>query len=224
MGPGLTAAVLALLAHGDPAPPSSEPSEDPGARTGFSLGFAFEPRVGSYRAVDDTLRDYGFVPVGSPVLLTYGLRGRVWTEGGWVLGGAMSYGFAKRESSDNPVPTTMTRIETMASAGHQLGAGFDVTLDAGFAVHGLSVGSTVQGGALIYMGPALQPRVGWVPPLRGAFFRVVVGYSILFPLNEPHSQPLWEDDFRQLPIHAFLFGIESGFELLRPQWHWRGRR
>ena len=218
MGPGLLLSSQLLL-----GPQGAPETERPSPATGFSLGFAFEPRVGSFRALDDRLRDYGFVPVRSPVLLTYGLRGRVWTEGGWVFGGAMSYGFAKRDSSENPVPTTMTRIESMVSAGHQLGAGFDATLDAGFTVHSMSVGSTDQGGALVYMGPAIQPRVGWVPPLRGSFLRLAVGYSIMFPVNRPHDQVLWEEEFRQMPIHAFLFGVESGIQLFRRQWQWRQR-
>ncbi len=222
MGPGLLLTAQ-LLAFGEPAPdpPCSEDCEP--RRLGFSLGFAFEPRIGSYRALDGRLRDYGFVPMRSLVFLTYGLRGRFWTSKGWIAGGSMSYGFAKRESADNPVPTTMTRIETSISGGHQLGAGFDATLDAGFAVHSLSVGSTDQGGALVYMGPVLQPRVGWVPPIPVSFVRLAVGYSIMLPVNRPHQQVLWEEEFRQMPIHSFLFGIESGIAPWRRQWRWRER-
>lgn len=219
MGPGLFLAAQLLM-----APEGALPADEHrGPATGFSLGFAFEPRLGSYRALDDRLRGYGFGPVRSPVFLTYGLRGRVWTGRGWVFGGAMSYGFARRDAGENPVPTTMTRIETMALAGHQLGAGFDATVDVGFSVHSMSVGSTDQGGALVYMGPALQPRLGWVPPIRGSFLRLAVGYSVMFPVNQPHDQVLWEEGFRQMPIHAFLFGIESGIQLYRRQWRWRDR-
>lgn len=209
-------------AAGDEAQATVEAAARP--KSGFSIGFAFEPRIGSFQAVDGTLEDYGFAPVGSPVLLTYGLRARVWTPAGWMLGGAMSYGFAAREARDNPVPTTINRVETMVSAGHQLGLGFDVSFDAGFSVQSMSVGSPAQGGALVYMGPAVQPRFGWVAPIDWTYLRVIVGYSAMFPVGRPHDQPLWEAEFRQLPIHSFLLGLEMGFHMGRPEWRWGQRR
>jgi len=210
-----------------PAAKGAVPDERPTAsdsqvrRPGFSLSFAFEPRVGNYGALDGKLRDYGFTEFGTPVLLTYGLRGRVWSSSGWLVGGSMSYGFAKRQVPMNPVPTTLSRIETALSVGRQLGAGFDFTFDLAFAVHNLTVGSLAQGGALTYMGPAMQPRVGYTI-LRGpSFLRATLGYSAQLPIGAPHAQPLWGDSFRVPVIHAFIFGIESGFGSGVPRW--RGR-
>jgi len=192
--------------------------QPPKSRPGFSLSFAFEPRIGNYSTLDGKLNDYGFAAFGAPVLLTYGLRGRVWLDSGWLFGGSMSYGFAQRRVTTNPVPTTLSLIETAVSFGHQLGAGFDITLDLAFAVHNMTTGSPVQGGALTYMGPAVQPRFGYTI-LRGpSFIRLTLGYSAQFPLNRPHQQPLWGDSFRVPVIHALLVGIESGFGSGVPRW------
>ncbi len=189
-----------------------------GARPGFSLSFAFEPRVGNYNVLDGKLQTYGFSEFGAPLLLTYGLRGRVWLGSGWLLGGSMSYGFAQRRIEANPVPTTLSLIETALSLGHQLGAGFDLTLDLAFAVHNMTIGSPVQGGALTYMGPAVQPRFGYTI-LRGpSFLRLTLGYSAQFPIGAPHNQPLWGDSYRMPVIHAFLIGVESGFGSGVPRW------
>lgn len=200
------------------SPPAQESS-----RPGFSISFGFEPRVRSHGSIDEGLRGYHFAPTGSPLLLTYGLRARVWTQRGWILGGAMSYGFARNELRDNPVPTTISLIETSLQGGHQLGAGFDAILGLGFSVTSLSVGSSAMGGALVYMGPSVQPQVGWTAPLEHAFLRLGVGYELALPVGAPHDQPLWETTFRQLPIHGFIVGIESGFTSGRTRWRWRDR-
>ena len=215
------ALTVAACALADPVPrlPDKLAADAPG----FSISFAFEPRLGSYREVDRTLTDYGFAKVDSPLFLTYGLRARAWTQSGWIFGGAMSYGFRSTREDGNPVPTTMTAMEMKFTAGHQLGAGFDFMLDAGFGSHVMGVGSTAQGGALVYLGPSLAPRVGYRLPTGASFLRLSLGYTSLFPIGRPHQQALWGDDFRQLPVHAFIFGLESGFASRLPRWRWRTR-
>jgi len=211
-------AVVCLSALSPTPRPAAQPQEKP---LGFSLGFGIEPRLGNYASVDPTLSEYGFNEVGSPLLLTYGLRGRVWLHSGWIVGAATNFAFASRQRGDNPVPTTTTAIETVFTGGHQLGAGFDATLDAGFGSHAMTVGSLVQGGALVYLGPTVAPRIGYVPPTKSAFLRVSLGYWALFPIGAAHEQPLWGDSFRQVPIHAFVIGLESGFTRNRPRFRWR---
>ena len=213
----LRASSLALLLTLTSSPEQQAPPP------GFSIAFAFEPRVRSHGAINPKLRTYGFAPTGSPLLITYGLRARAWTRRGWILGGAMSYGFARRDDEGNPVPTTISLIETTFEGGHQLGAGFDALLGVGFSVTSMSVGSSAMGGALVYMGPVIQPRVGWTAPLEHAFLRLSVGYELALPVGAPHDQALWEASFRQVPIHGFVVGIESGYVAGRTRWRWRDR-
>jgi len=74
--PGVPLAALALLLA--TAPPES-PLE------GVSVSFAFEPRVGTYAALDSELRGYDFAPVRSPYLTAFGLRGRTWLDNGLLI-------------------------------------------------------------------------------------------------------------------------------------------
>ncbi|GEM_PF-1492566 len=202
-------------------PTSSEPA--PAPRLGVALSFAFEPRVGSYRDHDRSLEDYGYAPVASPLQLSYGLRGRVFTNSGWILGAAMSYGFRSTQIDTNPVPTTTTLFDIGFTGGHQLGLGLFATLDLGFSALSHSVGSSIDGGALVYLGPALAPRLGYVIVGSGPFLAVSVGYSAHFPIGRAHTQVLWEQGFSRPVIHAGLFAIESGFALGVRRWRWRGR-
>ena len=198
-------------------PPVAEGPAEPPA--GFSLSFGFEPRVGTYGARNARLEAYGYAPV-SPLLLTYGLRGRVYGQRGWVIGGAMSYGVSVNEAEGNPVPSVLSRIETAFSLGHQLGAGFEASLDVAFAVQTLTVGSNAGGGSLIDLGPALLPRVSWAPRRLPPYLRFNLGYALSFAVAPPHANPLWEEPFRQVLQHAFVFGVEMGYHQGRPMWSW----
>lgn len=212
----------------EPAPSAAltQPEATPAAEPplGFALSFGFEPRLGSYRDLDTTLADYGFAPVAKLHLLSFGLRGRIFTPRGWIFGGTMSYAFALSHAPDNPVPTALTHLETSLRAGHQLGLGFDTTLSLGFNSHTLSVGSTAQGGALLYLGPSIQPQVGYTLPTGTAFLHLFVGYALTVPVGAAHQNELWEEDFSRPAVHAFAFGIESGFAFKRPQFRWRETR
>ena len=87
-------------------------------------------------------------------------------------------------------PGSIDRV-TALTAGHQLGAGFDLTLDLGLAVQNMSIGSEAQGGALTYIGPALQPRVGGVDDRDADFdvFALIASETDHLPLAE--QRPLW---------------------------------
>ena len=206
-------------------PPATESAEAVGksAPPGFSVSFGFEPRLGSYGARNTRLEEYGYAPV-APLLLTYGLRGRVYGQRGWVFGGAMSYGVSVNEADDNPVPSVLSRIESAFSLGHQLGAGFEASIDLAFAVQTLTVGSEQGGGALLDLGPAVIPRISWAPRRWPPYVRLNAGYALSFAVAPPHSNHLWEDSFQQVIQHAFVFGIEMGYHRGRPLWGWGSQR
>ncbi len=212
--------------------PAGEPAAEPAAPVskrerppiGFALSFGFEPRFGNYRALDAGLADYGFAPFDRSYLLAYGLRGRVYGRRGLIVGGTMNYSFARVDAAENPVPTVVTRLETLGRIGHQLGLGFEASANVGFGVHSMSVGSEVQGGALVYMGPVLQPQVGYTFPTGASFLHLSVGYTILLPVGRPHAQVLWERGFEIAAIHGFVVGVESGFTQNRQRIRWRDRR
>lgn len=170
----------------------------------------FEPRLLTITGSDDVLGDYGFGPVRSPFLPTWGLRGRVDQQSGWTTTMAMSYGIAVRGTDGNPVPTVTHQVLVGAGPGHTIGSRGHFGAVVGFGTLGHSVGSSVQGGALTYLGPYVEPR---------GSFRVVDGPGVLelsaavlahFPTGKPHSQSLWEEDFRQPVIGGVSFSIHAG--------------
>jgi len=71
----------------------------------------------------------------------------------------MTYGL--RLANGGRVPTSTTLTETTAGLGYRLPFGLFGSLDAGFSALTQSVGSTVDGGALVYLGPVVHPRIGW---------------------------------------------------------------
>jgi len=195
--------ILALLS---PAAIAAEPA--------MSLTFAFEPRFGSYAALDDALLAYDFTPVEGPALPAWGLRGRAFFEGGSFLQLAMTYGI--RVSDAGAIPTVTTLTETTGGAGYRHRSGAMASLDAGFSVLSQAVASNLEGGALVYMGPVVHPRIGWFTQLGAPFgsaLAVVLGGSIQRPVGAAHSIPLWEEDFERRTVTALTLGVESGVGL-----------
>ncbi len=199
----MLAVVAALVLAQEP--PASSPLE------GVSVSFAFEPRVGSYAALDSRLRAYGFAPVRSPYLTAFGVRGRTWLANGFLVELAMTYGIGTADPAGAGVPTVTTAIDTGAGAGYMAPFGLFATMGVGFGVLTQSVASTSDGGALVYRAPFIHPRVGYAL-IRSAWFGAVsAGFVLHAPLGDAHQQPLWEERFRRPTIHAFTIGIESGF-------------
>ncbi|MCH9686527.1 MAG: hypothetical protein K0V04_34155 [Deltaproteobacteria bacterium] len=198
-----------LLAPSEPLP--GAPREQPPAVSAIAFGFAFEPQVGSLAALDDQLRAYGFAPVGSVFLPTWGLRGRMRLRSGLYVGMSMSYGLRNNRDAISPVPTTTTFVDTAIGAGYWAPFGLLAGLDVGFASVVHSVGSEQEGGALVYLGPSLHPRVGWAYVGQGPSVVITAGYLVHIPVGSPHSQPLWEASFERPAIHSFTVGLESGF-------------
>ncbi len=188
------------------------------ARPGATLSYAFEPRLTSLTDQDAALTDYGFAPVGSPLLLTNGMRGRFWTEAGWILGAGMRYVFASNLPDGAVVPTTTSLSEMTLLAGRQLGGGLDFEADLGFAALSHSVGSEVQGGALVYLGPTLQGRLGYSLSDNRPFLHLALGGVLQAPLGSSHSNSLWEEPFERPLIGAVTLSIESGFGVDHARW------
>ncbi len=175
---------------------------------GLAFSFAFEPRVGSYAAIDPVLRTYDFTPVRSPYLTAFGVRGRAWLHNGFLVEMAMTYGIA---TADGGVPTVTTLIDTGLGAGYMARFGLFASMGVGFGVLTQSVASTSEGGALVYRAPFIHPRVGYAF-MRSAWFGAIsAGFVLHSPVGPAHEQPLWEESFRRTTIHAFTIGIESGF-------------
>lgn len=189
---------------------AAEPHESP--LEGLSLSFAFEPRIGSYRALDPKLRTYGFARVGSPYLTAFGLRGRTWLPNGFLVELAMTYGIGVADAERGVgAPTVSTLIDSGAGVGYMAPFGLFASMGAGFGVLTQSVGSTSEGGALVYRAPFIHPRVGYAIMRSAWFGAVTAGFVLHAPVGPAHEQPLWEEPFRRPTIHAFTIGIESGF-------------
>jgi hypothetical protein len=123
---------------------------------------------------------------------------------------AMSYGIAVRPDDGKPVPTTTNQVLVGFGPGHMLGSRGHIGAVFGFATLGHTVGSSVQGGALTYLGPYIEPR---------GSFRVVDGPGVIelsaavlthLPVGRPHSQILWEEDFRRPVIGGLSISIHAG--------------
>ncbi|MFT5681675.1 MAG: hypothetical protein ACI8RZ_002581 [Myxococcota bacterium] len=180
---------------------------------GMGLTFGFEPRFGNYTALNDTLLDYDFTPVESAFLPAWGLRGRVFLAGGPFISMSMTYGLAVAEGA---IPTVSTLIESTGGAGYRHDSGWMVSMDAGLSVLSQSVASSTDGGALIYMGPVIHPRIGWSRQFgepMGSLLAIVVGGTLHRPVGSVHSIPLWEESFDRNLIGALTIGIESGVGL-----------
>lgn len=178
---------------------------------GMSLSFAFEPRIGSYAALDEKFRAYEFTPVRSPYLTAFGLRGRAWLPSGFLFELTMTYGIGTADPAAEGVPTVTTMTDSGAGAGYMAPFGLFATMGVGFGVMTQSIASTAEGGALVYRAPFVHPRVGYALMRSAWFGAVTAGFVVHAPVGPPHQQPLWEEPFSRPTIHAFTLGIESGF-------------
>ena len=202
--PGEACAILACALCLAAAPVSAQESEPRAV-----VAFAFEPHITTLGQNDSQLEAYGFQPVELALLPTYGLRGR-FESAGWLLGGAMSYGFASSAGDVSSIPTATTWMAMAMSGGRAFAdTGLSAMLDIGFAVLTHAVASEAQGGALVYIGPMVHPRVAF-SPLDTPFLQFTLGYVVQAPLGAAHENPLWEEGFERTLVHGLTFGIETG--------------
>ncbi len=205
----LVVPLWALLAPSEPLP--GAPRDEPPAVSAIGVTFAFEPRIGNYGALDDDLQGYGFAPVGSPFIPAWGLRGRMLLRNRMYVGMSMTYGLIRADHPSSVVPTTTTLVDSAVGIGYGSRRGLMAGLDLGFAAMTHAVGSSIEGGALVYLGPSIHPRVGWAFVGRGPMVAITVGYNLHVPVGAAHAQPLWEAPFARPAVHALTMGIESGF-------------
>ena len=196
-------ATLPFDAHGE-----NEAEQSSASITPF-----FEARFPSVDQSDALLQDYGFEPVGRRLLPTYGLRAKFWLSNGWRLGGAMAYGFALSEGDVSDVPTTTSFLSMTFSTERHINHGIALGVDTGFALIQHTVGSTEQGGGLLYPGPMLHPKAYWSTSFGNLLVEPSIGYLIQFPLGAAHDNPLWEASFQRSIIHGFVVSIHLGSKL-----------
>jgi hypothetical protein len=191
------------------------------AAPSMALSAAFEPRLGTYAALDDKLTAYNFAPVGSPFLPAWGLRGRAFfDDDGLFATFGMSSGVRVSTAAQAVSPTVQNLSEFMGGVGYRLDNGLFAEVLGGFASHTMTVASATDGGALVSLGPAAQLRVGYALQLFepwGWFLAVVVGANGQLPLGKPHTNPLWEEPFTRGSVGALTIGIESGLHLRLPE-------
>ena len=183
-----------------------------------SVSFGFEPRIGTFAQLDAQLRAYDFAPVTSVLMPTWGLRGRAFLGQGFFAALTMTAGF--RATPGPGIPTTLSVSETTGGVGYVLPWGLFGSVEVGFSALTQSVGSTREGGALVYLGPIVQPRVGWLRQFFapfGWFIAVSVGASVHFPVGPAHTNPLWEERFQRTTISAFTVTVESGLGYRSPR-------
>ncbi len=130
----------------------------------------------------------------------------------------MTYGL--KISPGDLAPTTTTLSEVAAGIGYRTNSGMFASLSVGFSSLIQVLSSNIDGGALVYLGPALHPRVGWSwlasRPL-GWFIAATAGLNLHIPIGSPHTNPLWDEPFHRSTIPAFTLGIESGFGTGEPR-------
>ena len=175
-----------------------------------SIAFSLEPRLANFRQNDDRLAEYGFQPVGSAFLPAYGLSALFWTGGGWRLGGAMHYGFRLSNGESSEVPTTTTSVTMAYTIGRDLGHGFAIDGNVGFASLTHTIGSRQQGGSLVYLGPFIQPTIAWRIPVDFSHVEFSAGYLLHFPIGDAHDNPLWEAEFARSIVHGLVIGLDMG--------------
>ena len=167
-----------------------------------AMTVGFEPRVLTITGSDDALEDYGFAPVRSPFLPTWGLRGRIDADTGWTT--------TFRYARTNPVPTTTSQVLLGFGPGHTVGPRGHLGAVFGFGSLGHTVGSTRQGGALTYLGPYLEPRASYRAIDGPAVLELSVAALAHLPVGPAHRQAFWEEDFRRPLIGGLSIGLHAG--------------
>jgi len=175
-----------------------------------AVAFSFDPHFANLTAHDEALRAYGFAPVGRRFLPMYGVRGRFFYDSGVSVGLVAEFGFGSQSAADNPVPTTTSWTKIGSIVGWSPGPPLQLEADIGFGALSHSIGSTEQGGALLYLGPYIHPRLTVIPVWSPTFLELGVGWLLQLPLSPPHQQPLWEEPFRHRVVQGPSVAITVG--------------
>lgn len=204
-------AVTSLMQAGIPlrSAPIAEASKP---KPAISFASVVAPALGSYQYNDEAMRRYGFAPVDTPFMLKYGLRGRMFFDR-WVLGLTMLYGLGLHKAPKlSAVPTVSTEMSFGASGGWRTPfRALLVEVDGAFRSLSVTMGSEVQGGALVYLGPALGLRLTYIIAHESPFVAVSAGYSAHINLGKAHGNALWEEPFERPGTHTATLQLEFGF-------------
>lgn len=175
-----------------------------------AVTFVFDPHFLNTPTNDAALEDYGFAPVNSGFVPFMGVRGRVFFDNDITWGMVAEFAFTSNRADATPVPTTTSFTKLGSIIGYSPWTGVFAELDVGFGALTHSVGSLEQGGALLYLGPYVHPRVAFAPLRSSPFLQVGLGWMVQVPVSRPHSQPLWEEPFDRAIVHGPSVAIQIG--------------
>lgn len=175
-----------------------------------AVTYAFEVQALNLGATDPQLESYGFAPVGGLPLFSNGVRGALTWESGLTLGLNMRSATSTR-GRDAVVPTFVQATWTAAEVSGRVAGPLRAGGDVGFLALSEAVGSTVQGGALVYLGPFVQPRLTVRLVDGPGVVELAAGWTVHLPLGDAHDNALWEEPFDRTLVHGPTIGIHSGF-------------
>ena len=73
-----------------------------------------------------------------------------------------------------------------------------------------AISSYSGGGALVYLGPYIQPNCSFYLNEMRWLGEITVGYYAHFPIGSAHSNPFWEESFNRNIVHGIVISIGSG--------------
>lgn len=174
-----------------------------------SVTYAFEVLALDLHRSDALLTDYGFQPIGAAPLLSHSVVGTFTFREQIRVGLHLRTATAVRGDAAD-VPTVVQGSWTGVHAGRALTPSLWLGGDLGFGAVSASVGSPVQGGALVYLGPYLQPRLSWRLVDGPGVVELSAGWMLHTPLGPAHDNPLWEASFDRGLIQGPTVAIHSG--------------
>lgn len=197
--PGLACVMLALLL-------SAAHAAGPSA----AVVYAFEVQAQDLGRNDTQFESYGFAPVGGLPLFTNGVRGALTWDSGLTVGLGMRAATSSR-GRDAVVPTFLQSTTTSAEVSGRIVGPLRAGGDIGFQATSMAVGSTVQGGALVYLGPFVQPRVTVRLVDGPGVVELAAGWFLHVPLGDAHDNALWEEPFDRTLFQGPTIAVHSGF-------------
>ncbi len=174
-----------------------------------SVSYAFEMLALDLGRLDDALEAYDFAPVGREPLLSHGVRGTFVFDDRYWAGLNVRTAVATR-GRDAVVPTVVQGTWTGLYGAYSVAGPVRVGGDVGFAAVSEAVGSVVQGGALVYLGPYLQPRATWRIVDGPGVVEVSAGWMLHTPIGRAHDNVLWEEPFDRRLVQGFTLAVQSG--------------
>jgi hypothetical protein len=178
----------------------------------YSLSSVFEPHfIFNLTDYDRTLVDYHYQPINRIFMPLWGLQGRFYEENGFTFGLGTLFGTMTCRSVERDKTTNVTIIKTGAQIGYTTPFNSSFVVAVGFASLAASLSSDIDGGALLYLGPYIQPEASFFLHLSRFFLEIGLGYYLHLPIGPAHEMPLWEDTFHQPVFHGLAVSVAMGF-------------